>query len=152
MITNFEHINFDDVEVGDIQLPAQPNKLNYPKIIICGDRAWSDAEAVLKVYSVLKLYENPVTKVLEVRVIEGGADGIDEVARKLCNKLKIKYNTIEAKWAQHGKKAGPLRNQSMLRMGPTAVYAFHKNIADSRGTKDCIAQAKELNIPVKLIS
>lgn len=38
-----------------------------------------------------------------------------------------------AKWNEHGKAAGPIRNQQMLTEGkPDVVFAFHDDIASSK--------------------
>ena len=52
-----------------------------------------------------------------------------------------------ADWNKYGKAAGVLRNQQMLDEGhPDLVVYFHKDIENSKGTKDMIIRAIDANI------
>jgi hypothetical protein len=44
---------------------------------------------------------------------------------------------MPADWANHGKAAGPIRNRKMLDLKPDLVLAFHADLTNSKGTKDC---------------
>ena len=61
--------------------------------------------------------------------------------------------SFPAKWRQHGRAAGPIRNQQMLDEGlPTHVYAFHDHLDKSRGTRDMIDRAQACNIPITVFT
>lgn len=56
----------------------------------------------------------------EVTVIEGEADGADITARVLARRMGLRvepYPVSGAEWRRLGKRAGPLRNERMLREG-----------------------------------
>jgi predicted Rossmann-fold nucleotide-binding protein len=58
-------------------------------------------------------------------VITGGAEGVDALAKDWAETHKIPTCTFHPNWRHHGKKAGPLRNESMVRLGqPTHAIAF----------------------------
>jgi len=62
-------------------------------------------------------------------------------------------STYPADWAQHGRAAGPIRNQRMLTQGkPDLVVAFHDNLEHSKGTKNMLKQATEKGVPTKLLT
>jgi hypothetical protein len=62
--------------------------------------------------------------------------------------LKIPSLGFPAQWTRYGRAAGPIRNQRMLDEGrPTMAYAFHDDIANSRGTKDMLERLQQAKIP-----
>lgn len=108
------------------------------RLLVCGDRNWTDYMAVLRE--------------IESRwpdvVIEGEARGADRLAANAARTLGIKVLPFPADWTQYGRAAGPIRNRQMLREGrPDEVIAFHANIASSKGTADMVAQARKADIP-----
>lgn len=115
------------------------------RLLICGDRNYGDADRILRH---LRAHKDSV----EV-VIHGAARGADTFAEKAAQQLGIPTLSFPAQWDVYGKRAGPLRNTQMLNDGkPTHVWAFHDNIAESKGTKNMIAQATKAGLPVALIS
>jgi len=87
-----------------------------------------------------------------VNLIEGGAPGADSLAREYAIRANWAYTEVPAIWRLHGKAAGPIRNRQMLDMGPELVIAFHHDYQNSKGTKDCVEEAKRRGIPVEIIS
>ena len=92
-------------------------------------------------------------------VIHGGANGIDQIAGSVANESHYGSDLpMLAQWKLHGKKAGPMRNAAMLRVLQElegvgyriAVYAFHNNLAGSKGTKDMVEQAQAAGVPTFL--
>jgi predicted Rossmann-fold nucleotide-binding protein len=78
-------------------------------------------------------------------LINGGADGADSLAAQWARDNGIEVMTVIADWRTHGKKAGPMRNEKMIRLGqPDLVVAF----PGGRGTEDVIRRAKANDIPV----
>ena len=103
------------------------------RILICGDRDYKDW---LKVQDYLKTI--PRTAI----IIHGGAKGADSLAGNLATSLKMKIIKFPADWNKYGKAAGVLRNQQMLDEGhPDLVVYFHKDIENSKGTKDMVTRA-----------
>ncbi len=117
------------------------------RVIMCGDRNWTDGSAV---YRELRELINTYGDRLEV--IEGGARGADRLAAEACKRLKVSCIEILADWVTHGRAAGPLRNQAMLDMGAEYVVAFHSNLENSRGTRDMVNRARRNNIPVRVVT
>lgn len=114
------------------------------KILVCGDRNYS---AIWTIYDVLsKLDRNSI-------IIHGNARGADIMGATIAKSLGFK-NVIpfEAEWDKYGKAAGPIRNRQMLDENPDLVIAFHDNIKNSKGTKDCLKEAEKRGIKTILIS
>lgn len=113
------------------------------KVLVCGDRLWSDRETIEARLRLL-----PADAV----VIEGEARGADSIARDIAIALGFRVMRFPADWALHGRAAGPIRNRKMLDEGPALVLAFHPDLASSRGTADTVREAKRRGIPVEVIS
>lgn len=102
------------------------------QVIVTGGRDYEDAAMV---YDVLEFINPDV-------VIQGGASGADRLAREWGERKGKKVFTYEAKWTEHGRAAGPIRNGVMLGAYPAAmVIAF----PGGNGTADCVKQALALN-------
>lgn len=83
-------------------------------------------------------------------IIEGGARGVDRMARRYGEESGIHVESYPALWDVYGKRAGPIRNAQMLREGsPDVVIAFRG--PNSRGTQNMIDQAEKAGVPVKII-
>jgi hypothetical protein len=71
-----------------------------------------------------------------------------EVAGADLGCIEVRY---PADWEQFGKRAGPIRNEKMIReAGAELVLAFP--LLDSRGTKHTIELAEAAGIPVKRVT
>lgn len=78
-------------------------------------------------------------------IIEGGASGADTLAREWADANGFRSRVYRARWQEHGKAAGPIRNQMMLDVErPILVIAF----PGSRGTADMMRRAKAAGVPV----
>lgn len=86
-----------------------------------------------------------------VVIIEGGADGVDRAFREMTDRYPVGHETFNAQWKLHGKAAGPRRNAEMIAAGADLCIAVHKNILESKGTKDCVIQAHAAGIPCWLV-
>lgn len=84
-------------------------------------------------------------------IIVGDAKGVDTTVKTIAELLGIKCRVFKADWKSYGNAAGPIRNSLMLNQKIDYVIAFHKDIWTSKGTLNCISQARKLGIPVKLI-
>lgn len=117
------------------------------RVLICGDRSWTNAEAVIKALSEVQQAEG-----VEV-VIEGEATGADTLGKRAALQLGIPVEAYPADWRKHGRSAGPIRNAQMLKEGkPTLVLAFHPFIDNSKGTKHMVEIALKAGVPVKIIT
>jgi hypothetical protein len=117
------------------------------RLLVTGDRYWSDATAVTAVRR--ELLRFPAGTV----VIHGAAGGIDTVADLVAKSLwgPQSVEPYPADWRRYKRGAGMIRNREMLERGrPTRVLAFHPCIARSKGTKDMIEIARAAGLPVDL--
>ena len=86
-------------------------------------------------------------------VIQGECEGADRIAKHVCMSKGVPVCGFPAPWDFYGRSAGILRNKWMLNFGkPDLVIAFHKNIADSRGTKDMVERARAAGVKVEIVS
>jgi hypothetical protein len=126
------------------------------RILVCGGRAFKNRELIYKtLYSLadeFKLWADPDaygnTLPLGLHIISGGAAGADSIAVDFAMINWTGFTEFKADWEQHGKAAGPMRNQQMLERGsPDLVIAFR----GGRGTADMIARARKAGIEVREI-
>lgn len=113
------------------------------KVIICGDRNWTDEDKICKEINKLPLYS---------WIIQGECSGADLLARKIALNLGYDVVGFPANWKKYGKKAGRIRNQRMLQTKPDLVIAFHSNLKNSKGTKHMVNIARRQDIKVRIIS
>lgn len=115
------------------------------KIIICGDRNYTNRD---------KIYITMISLLCdeEFLLIEGGATGADSLAKDCAIQIGIPYKEFPADWNKYGKRAGPIRNKQMLDENPEAIYAFHDDFKNSRGTKNMVGLADKKGIKTRVIS
>jgi len=119
------------------------------KILITGDREWTDVEAV-----VAALEGFPPGTIL----VHGACRGADLTCAAVAESLGFIIKAYPADWNTYGRAAGPIRNQQMLNVENVVeepideCIAFHNNIENSRGTKDMISRCSRANIKTRLIT
>jgi len=124
--------------------PACRREGTEVKILITGDRNYKNVWAI---YDVLSKYDR------DSIIIHGGARGADTLADTVAKSLGFKdVVCFPADWKKYGRGAGPVRNRQMLDENPNLVIAFHDDIENSKGTKDCKEEAEKRGIEVILIS
>src|SRR6266536_1924225 len=66
----------------------------------------------------------------------------------------VELRVYPAQWDQHGKAAGPRRNQLMLEGGkPDVVWCFiSRPLDESRGTADMVRRARAAGVPTYVVS
>lgn len=113
------------------------------RLLVCGDRDWTDREAIRRELVVLPL---------DTVVIHGAARGADQIANDAALVLGLRVVAFPADWKRYGRAAGVIRNQQMLDEGePDRVYAFHDHINESRGTLDMVTRARRAGIPTTVL-
>jgi len=113
------------------------------RILVCGDRRWTDYGMIWK-----ELVERLPIEL----VIHGGARGADALAGRAARELGIPVSEFPAEWSRYGRAAGPIRNRRMLDEGkPDLVLAFHNDINRSLGTRNMVRQAVEAGVPVEVV-
>lgn len=105
------------------------------RIVVTGGRDYKD-----------KVYLFSVLDDLDISFMAmGDAKGADELAKEYAVVKNIPYRVFKADWDLYGKKAGPIRNEEMIKIiEPDLVVAFR----GGKGTEDCVRKAMELSIPV----
>lgn len=110
------------------------------RVLVCGGRDFADDRLLWRV--MLKVLTDKMDR---VTVIHGGARGADELAGKWAATLGLDAEVYPADWQQHGRAAGPIRNQRMLDEGrPDLVVAF----PGGSGTADMVRRAKAAGVEV----
>lgn len=123
---------------------AMPESLHARVVIVTGSRE-NDVPKE-RVWSALDAVSPP-----PMMVVQGGATGVDALAREWAAERDVPCATHEALWTRFTPrtKAGPHRNGQMLAGHPDAiVYAFPG--PNSRGTWDCVNQAKRLRRSIRI--
>ena len=109
------------------------------KVLVCGGRDFNDSMT-------LGSWLGGIHKQGGISLlIHGGARGADFMAAKFAEWAGIPVKEYPADWGEHGKAAGPIRNQQMIDEGkPDKVLAF----PGGRGTADIVARARTAGIEV----
>ena len=133
--------------------------MNRPAIVITGSRLWDRPNLVAEVIDeelqgFAYWYREPPT--IYHGACPTGADKMaDDYIRTLGTYPVV---TFHADWKNHGKSAGPKRNEAMIRhvtqfhdLDKIAVLAFFKNGERNAGTTNCVATALANGIEDKYI-
>lgn len=97
------------------------------RVLVCGGRTYTDQDEVFAVLNRIHK-ETPITA-----IIHGCAAGADYLGGEWARRNNIPEIRFPANWAEHGRQAGPFRNQEMLDRGkPDLVVAF----PGQKGTDD----------------
>tara|TARA_Y100000310_G_scaffold333584_1_gene411434 strand:- start:1707 stop:2081 length:375 start_codon:yes stop_codon:yes gene_type:complete len=115
------------------------------RILVCGGRDYQNEIRVAQVLN--SAYESNVTfgEYDTIIIIQGEAKGADALAKEWAGSNSLQHLKFPAKWDEHGKKAGYLRNKQMLDEGkPDVVIAF----PGGKGTALMIRLAEEAKVPV----
>lgn len=113
-------------------------------VLVCGGRSYNDYRKVCEVLNDVWQQSGEA-----LTIIEGGANGADHLASlwSLANQ-HVKLVTYKANWTEHGKSAGVVRNNKMLKEGkPDLVVAF----PGGRGTAHMVSIAEKAGVKVMRI-
>ena len=78
-------------------------------------------------------------------VVSGGARGIDHMGEMYAYGNSLDLKVFPANWNEHGKAAGPIRNQEMAKYADALIAIWD---GKSRGTKNMINNAKKAGLEV----
>lgn len=117
------------------------------RIAVVGSREFPDMDFVRN-----KVIEIISKSFGHIRIVSGGARGVDRVAVFTVNKYKERYPHVEtevhdAEWNKYGKRAGALRNKVIVERCDR-VIAFWDG--KSAGTKMTVDMALKEGKPVDL--
>lgn len=118
-------------------------------LIVTGSRFATDYEAIKK----------ELDKYLPVESLAHGmAKGVDSLADRWAKENGVFVWPYEAEWALLGRVAGPVRNREMLTnqvrkygLRNLLLLAFHEDLKNSKGTKDCVRQADHMGMDIKVV-
>lgn len=123
------------------------------RILVTGDRNWRSFEVVAaRLEEVVEEYWRESDGADGVTIIHGDARGADTCADHAAQLLNLAIEYYPALWDEHGRAAGPIRNQQMLDSGVDYVVGFHNDISNSRGTRDMLRRCVNAEIPGRLFS
>ena len=95
--------------------------------------------------SIINFVKRLAGKYPDTVVVSGGARGVDSVAVKAAELAGLKVEVYPADWDKHGKKAGFLRNKTIVDRADKLVAFWDM---ESAGTAHSIGLALEKKIPV----
>ncbi len=107
------------------------------RVAIVGSRKFRDYKLMLEYLTEINL---GVT-----HIVSGGAKGADSLAERLAKDFAIPITIYYANWDKFGKRAGMIRNESIVN-DCEAVVAFPS--PESRGTRGTISLAEKKGISV----
>jgi hypothetical protein len=116
------------------------------KVLVCGSRKWLNQKAIER-----ELRKLPAG----TTIIHGGAPGADNIAGYVAKKLGFTVRAYAADWEGLGKKAGPVRNRTMLtneNLPHDPIHkalAFHEDPGLGKGTRDMVSLLELAKIPVE---
>jgi hypothetical protein len=132
------------------------------RVIVTGDRDWYAPDMAAEVVRRLLIRYGP-----DLVIVHGGATRIDWSFTQACGNRGVKVEVHPARWdsldvpeavirenkygVSYNANAGPIRNAKMVAAGAGMCVAFHRFLARSRGTKDCVRRAIEAGIPTYLV-
>lgn len=112
-------------------------------VLVCGSRDFPDPFRVA-----LAIDERMASLPACSTVIHGAARGADQMAAEAAQRHGHSVREFPADWEAHGKRAGILRNLTMLDQNPDLVIAWWDG--ESRGTNHTITRAKLRQIRVEV--
>lgn len=120
------------------------------RILVTGSRHWSNETAVRNALTnTLRVLDVPAARAV---LVHGDAPGLDTIAAKVAWSLGMAVEAHPAKWSEHGRAAGPIRNAEMVAAGADVCLAFPLGgPSGSRGTYNCLRAAREAGIPTLII-
>lgn len=136
----------------DVMLPERTQLVGTLLLWVFGGRDYADEWTEMEMLDDI-IDEMARRDMVRLVVIQGGATGADRIARdwvrfrqeNIHDNPVIELVTEDADWDQHGKAAGPLRNQAIIdKHRPDMALA----LPGGRGTADSKARCKAAGIPV----
>jgi hypothetical protein len=110
------------------------------KIAIIGSRDFYNYKLIIKT---LEPYKSKISL-----IVSGAAKGADSLGEKWAIDNKIQTLIFPADWEKHGKRAGFIRNEDIIK-NCDGVIAFWNGI--SKGTAHSLSLAEKYNKPVKIV-
>lgn len=114
------------------------------KVIVAGGRDFFDYNFLKeKVDNILSSIKD------EIEIVSGNAKGADELGERYAKERGYKIKRFPANWTQHGKAAGPLRNEEMAKYADACICFWD---GSSRGTSNMIDNAKKYKLKLRVVN
>lgn len=113
-------------------------------VLVCGSRTITNKSDV---YIALQDCIYNYVFANKYMIIEGGAKGVDTLARKFAQEYGIDYLEYPADWKQYGKRAGYIRNKQMVNLADYVIAIWD---GESKGTASTIMLGHRKGIPVEV--
>lgn len=84
----------------------------------------------------------------EIRIVSGGAKGIDTLAERYADEKNYKKLIIKPEWDRYGKGAGIIRNREIINNADMVITFWD---GKSRGTNHTIKRAKKLDKKIVIV-
>ena len=111
------------------------------RLAIIGSRSFDDYQLII---NELQSYKDKITL-----VVSGGARGADTLSEKWANENNIETLIFLADWEKHGKRAGFIRNEDIIKNCDCCIAFWD---GKSPGTKHSLSLCKKLNKPYRVIN
>lgn len=108
------------------------------RVLVCGGRDFANEDAVWEALTLIDETDGVSC------VIHGGCRGADAFAGRWAEAHATSVHVVRPNWQAYGKRAGPMRNQSMLDLKPSVVLAF----PGGNGTADMVRRAHTAGVRV----
>jgi|SRR4051812_20957949 hypothetical protein len=114
------------------------------RVIVTGSRAWPSEAEVFGALNDVLMEHGPFI------LIHGACStGADFFASRWAKAHpEVAEERFPADWAAYGRRAGPIRNERIVRAGADLVLAFP--LPEGKGTQHTIRLAREAGIPVQV--
>lgn len=122
------------------------------RVILTGSRSWDRPDVI---HGILDIIAKETAAIGDRLTLVHGAcpSGADAHAdawyRAKRGEMPLGVERHPANWREHGKRAGFLRNQELVRLGADLVLAFLRD--ESPGTTGCIELAERAGLTVQVI-
>jgi len=113
------------------------------KVIIAGGRDFNDYDLLCE------KCDKILSRQTEIEIVSGRARGADQLGEKYATMRGYPIKMFPAKWSEHGKQAGYIRNTEMAEYAD-ALIAFWN--MESRGTEHMIDIARENKLKIRIIT
>jgi hypothetical protein len=110
------------------------------KLAIIGSRTFNNYKLLKET---LEPYKTKITL-----VVSGAAKGADSLGEKWAYENNIKTLIFPADWDTHGKRAGYIRNEDIIKNCDCCIAFWD---GESKGTKHSLSLCKKYDKPVKII-
>ena len=116
-------------------------------VTVSGPKDYTDSEFVYaELDKILSRIINRYNR--RIHIVEGGAAGVDAIAKQYAISRNMLFTEVKAKWDKFGRSAGPIRNGKMAEMSDLCI-AFYRG---SKGTASVIQESLKQQKKVYLIS